>query len=291
MYRQQRVRHICEIELKRKPLNLTADPDAAFTVLETRLRNSFCNEDFQFIASFIYEIEKSSWRKVFANLYNNSPGVKKLHGRLDNGLIPIEDDGHISPYRVSKKLIMEKVSTFYNVIIVCHPLCRLINSYQYTFENLDDMARSEYAHRKARLIAKVLNNVASEEKVAPTVSFIDFLQFVVNDRLFGADNYNARWAPMFRSHDPCDHYFDLIAHTETLKEDMDYLFEVLQIQKLVKYPMGHSVEKCNRTVFEDYFSSVPDDLFLDVVKMYEYDLKVYGYHFPCDVKDMLAHME
>ncbi|XP_072013170.1 carbohydrate sulfotransferase 14-like [Amphiura filiformis] len=288
-YRQLRVRHVCERELKKTPLNLTRDPEKAFEVLRYKISNSYANDDFKMIATY-HKIAYSGWREVFANLYTKSSlAFRQSHDKYHSALVPLELDGHISPW-IPAATITKKLTDYTNFLFVCHPLCRLIDSYKDSFSDIDPDYRKSRYYRIARLVAKEYNAAASEEKGAPTITFIEFLRFLIDDKLFARENKDLYWNPIYLMQKPCDHYYDFIGHMDTLKDDIEYLFKLLQIEKVVRFPFKHPTMNCSREIFEEYFSPVADDLFQDIVRKFEYDLKIFGYHVPCDVKDMLENM-
>ena len=184
-------------------------------------------------------------------------------------------------FRKTPDELKERLNNFTQIIIVRHPLIRLISAY-------NDKLQSKtpgYNPGNARLVVESVQGISLPEGAKPDVKFIEFMQFLTDDR-FAAINDNTHWKPIFETNQPCDCYFDFIGHMETLNEDVEYLFEILQINDIVSLPHKNSSKNANLSMLREYYMPLPDELFQKVVRKYENDFKVFGYRLPIDANDL-----
>ena len=121
----------------------------------------------------------------------------------------------------------------------------------------------------------------------PNVRFNEFVNFITDDQLFpNKMNKDGHWEPYFNTYKPCDHYFDFIGHMETLSEDLEYLSNILKAEEILNYPHKNPTKYSNKPKMREYFAQLSDELFQNVVKMYENDLRIFGYVVPHNVDDL-----
>ncbi len=98
---------------------------------------------------------------------------------------------------------------------------------------------------------------------------------------------DSHWDVIFDMYHPCEFYFDFIGHLETLNEDVDYLFQFLNITDVVHFDRAKRPTNSSKTVMlQEYFGQLSHELFQKVVLKYQDDFRVFGYKIPHNVSDI-----
>ncbi|XP_072051138.1 carbohydrate sulfotransferase 14-like [Amphiura filiformis] len=276
MRRQNHIRNICMNYYNITPLDVERNSSKVLDILETRLRWTYFNDDFKFMLSFIHKIGSSNWRRVFETLHNKSS--IKLKSQQKDPLDTLVG----KRFDKAPQQIIDRLSKFTKVIFVRHPLARVLSAYKDKLVNLP----TSWYKKKARLILEVERMAKFGKRKKPNVTFTEFIHFITNEKLgfLSRDNH---WSAIVDRYRPCEYYFDFIGHLETLDEDVNYLFQLLNIDDIVSFELSKNpTYSSSKLGLQEYFGELSDELFQKVVMKYEHDFRVFGYHIPLNVSDI-----
>ncbi|XP_076036027.1 carbohydrate sulfotransferase 12-like [Oratosquilla oratoria] len=123
-----------------------------------------------------------------------------------------------------------------------------------------------------------------------TVSFQDFLQYVVTDHHKNLGRTNWHWRSFHGSCLPCTLSYDYILTTDTWEEDMGFLIARLNITEMAlatNHLHSLSDQKKKSPSYFRYYDGIPLDLMKTIYKIYEKDFKI----FLCSHDKLLSHWQ
>ncbi|KAK2159465.1 hypothetical protein LSH36_152g00018 [Paralvinella palmiformis] len=167
----------------------------------------------------------------------------------------------------------ERLRTYVKLLVVRHPLERLISAYR------DKFVESNYGEKKA--IRGNITGITGPVGVLNITSFLTLLTEAIKTQSTDVINYRDRhWDKQHTTCHPCFIRYDYIAKLETIDSDMEY---ILKFFNQTRVP--HRNNSPNRR-FKDSAISVGEllnALSLDVIEVlkeyYQYDFDLFSYRF------------
>ncbi|XP_037796319.1 carbohydrate sulfotransferase 12-like [Penaeus monodon] len=113
-----------------------------------------------------------------------------------------------------------------------------------------------------------------------SITFREFLQYVIKESKRGLDTMNCHWRPIHTICQPCTTEYKYIMKLETIEEDFAFLREELAIREMnVTLKMNVNKKGESRTS-DDYFKGLPVDLLAGIRRLYKYDFTLFNYVIP-----------
>ena len=200
------------------------------------------------------------------NGYHNQTGPA-VH-RRENKLFKLLKD-----YPQNKRnTIMRSYMKF---MFVREPFERLLSAYKSKFMGKDQYIVQKYGRQIIRLFRK--KTALATEQSGDDVTFLEFIKYVI---LLGTNQhrFNEHWRTYESLCRPCDIHYNFIGHYESLREDVSYVLRETRVQDLVSFPPFRPTNTTRELLL--YYSKIPRDALLQLKRVYQRDLALFGYEFP-----------
>ncbi|XP_014674110.1 PREDICTED: carbohydrate sulfotransferase 11-like [Priapulus caudatus] len=165
-------------------------------------------------------------------------------------------------------------------MFVRHPLSRLLSAFR---SKLEPGAFDKHnRQRKIAMIRRHFELSHANESVGESVSFEQFLTFVVESRRLRLDNH---WARMVDLCNPCLINYDFVGKYETLRDDSAALLRRTGLTQSLDFPT-RTASRYGNTSSDDvmlmrrYYKDVPLELGRKVYATYELDFLLFNYSLP-----------
>lgn len=193
----------------------------------------------------------------FSRLHTNA--YLKQHGLRRLGSYPIEN-------------IVDKLRAYRKLLVVRHPLERLISAYQDKFVN------TNYAMKKA---IRVNTTIDGGKKVDFEITdFLAMLADAIENRSMDVINYlDKHWERQYFRCKPCSVHYDYVAKLETIDSDMEYILRFFG-QTEVPHRNSASSPKQNNTsriTVAELLNIVNKDVIRVLTDYYKYDFELFSY--------------
>jgi hypothetical protein len=177
------------------------------------------------------------------------------------------------------------LSEYLKMIVVRHPMDRLRSAYTNKLEKPGGLNKQvlhtylELIDQHLRLKGRLENN-SSFNPMNETITFQDFIELITN---YDGQFSNEHWLSYEETCQPCLIDYDVIMRVETLDTDVTALYPRLRYHGDTK-PLTHEnarEESFNlklKTV-RKAFEKVQPDIVDRILKIYERDFKMFGYHW------------
>ncbi|XP_041821627.1 carbohydrate sulfotransferase 12-like [Chelmon rostratus] len=184
--------------------------------------------------------------------------------------------------------IKAKLMHYTKFMFVRDPFVRLISAYRDKFQGNTTFHQSYartilnlYGNKRSRFYVK-----GKRKAVAPQAqpTFYNFIQYLVDPRTERTKPFEPHWRQMYRLCHPCLIQYDFVGHQETLQEDAEQLFKILQLEDDIKVPPSYENMTSSGSV-EDWFRTVPQEDRRKLFKIYERDFRLFGYQRPAGLLD------
>ncbi|ELU06869.1 hypothetical protein CAPTEDRAFT_36480, partial [Capitella teleta] len=143
-----------------------------------------------------------------------------------------EEQGLVYLNRFSKPERDERLKDYYKIMVVRHPLDRVISCWNGKFTR--PRLHATWRHNGPRMIEmfrKLQNNMTLDEEVRKGASFSEFVQYVNFLEATEGENHNQHWDTHYRLCHPCSIDYDLIVKVETMQEDSKVVLHRLGLNR------------------------------------------------------------
>ncbi|XP_072021089.1 carbohydrate sulfotransferase 11-like [Amphiura filiformis] len=276
---EQRVQHIkrvCTEEYKIQPLPFDAKDKRFSSLLRERFETTLVNDDYKLLVTFVYKTGSQGWTELFRQLYERGQNVSqtKLGSKHNDGVIGLALV--LKWYGINA--VVDRLKHYFSVIFVRHPYTRLISGYKDKLVKIPN----KYYEKKARDIIRQVRKIPLPSSQTPDLKFDEFVQFVANG------GWDEHWCPIFDDKKPCHVHYDFIGHLETFQDDVAYLFHLVGIDNIVKFPeCPHATGSGDLAILKEHFSQISQTLLTKLNARYKKDFKVFGYRLPRNNTDFI----
>ncbi|XP_013404444.1 carbohydrate sulfotransferase 12 isoform X2 [Lingula anatina] len=249
--------------------------------------------DFNVLYCQVPKAASTNFKRLFLLAEGSKKSKKIGNGTLDlMKLSPSATWGKtrttsIRLQNVNESFARNVVRNFTKVLIVRHPLERLISYYRMAFEttayenfNNKGGAKALFAHVQSQYKRPVPKFAKQSE--TPHLSFEEFVQFVIDsdasirNRSWTMHHLiDAHWMPVSRQCHPCALDYDFICKVETLDTDLKLLAKHLGIAKAIKYP--EQLKRTSHGFLNEYLTKLPPAQMEKLVNVFKLDFELFGY--------------
>ncbi|XP_013387797.1 carbohydrate sulfotransferase 9-like [Lingula anatina] len=163
-----------------------------------------------------------------------------------------------------------RLDTYLKVIVVRHPLERLVSAYR---DKLEGKGRTFV--REAIYIAKRFETNPTPGMLAGKgVSFQAFIDYLTS--LDPNKAYNPHWESYIRLCDPCQVHYDVIARLESQGTDLNMMLKLIGMDDKLTYPQDdHPVS--SSAVWKKYFTEISRSDIRKIWQHYELDARLFNF--------------
>ncbi|XP_042886369.1 carbohydrate sulfotransferase 11-like [Penaeus japonicus] len=195
-------------------------------------------------------------------------------------------DGH-QTYMMSKilKATTEKFASvnsspdYMKFVVAREPFSRLLSAYR---DRIDAAYETGAANRFVPLILTLTRGVGYKQtydngtRILP--SFEEFVKYITS---VAPESHDPHWRPVTMQCGACYVNYTVIAHAETLNEDLGYILRETGIEKDADYTIliynSHKGRGNTDDLLERYYRTISPQLMQKVLAIYRKDFKMFGY--------------
>ncbi|XP_042218249.1 carbohydrate sulfotransferase 11-like [Homarus americanus] len=218
----------------------------------------------------------TAWNALLAARYNKTDMlVTRLCYKMIKELMP-------SPSRFTE---VAKSNEFSRILVVRHPLERLVSAYRNRLADPDIIGYQSQtyvplilAYTRGRSYShKEIFNVAGRIQVIPT--FKEFVSFLVEEEI---QEYDDHWTPISYTCGLCYINYTAIIHTETYQDDIRYIMRISGLDTKVNPElMNNYTNKANghdtQDVLVSYYKQLEPILLRRIIEKFKLDFLLFGY--------------
>ena len=180
-----------------------ACPHIMYTPLPNRARHNYLyvNEKYKYVFCLPNKAGCTSWKIILANNTSERPLPATFDGRtLHNQGLELFDIYRLNTFNITYQNLILK--SFYKVMVVRHPLERLVSAYH------DKVVVGKFPH-----LQKYVANLSKRKQDNSSSKFDTFLEYVLHSS-------DPHWAPVSSICDVCHVAYNKIIKLETQLEDL-----------------------------------------------------------------------
>lgn len=227
------------------------------------------NKKYHLVWCNVFKAASTSWMYNFNLLAGYSPKFLQL-----TKLVPLSLARQKYP-RPSLSALRASFNNSVSFLIVRHPLERLLSAYRDKLQ----FALPHTYHRKLgiEIIAKYRkSNHKGDLKRTKWPTFSEFVLYLM-DTVENGQILDMHWTPITEFCTPCMYDFDIIAHTETLQEDQEYIIHKANLQNIIKPEWKNPGHGTTSTQIKTYYSQLTRAQILQLYHIYKYDFELFNY--------------
>ncbi|XP_013407108.1 carbohydrate sulfotransferase 9-like [Lingula anatina] len=217
-----------------------------------------CTSSKRLLYALTGNIDKENYFKFGDNRGGLVTSYRKYLPRLE----------HFSSFGVQFRL-----KRYLKVILVRHPLERLVSAYR---DKVEGVTNDVVYPQTAKKIAKMFEVNPSPGMLAGKegVSFPAFVKYISS--LDPKKDYDGHFENYNRLCSPCEVHYDVIIRWETLSRDVKMMLELLGVADIFEFPTSegrqHSTE-----IWKKYFTSVNRTDIRKLWRHYDLDARLFNY--------------
>ncbi|ELT90319.1 hypothetical protein CAPTEDRAFT_101291 [Capitella teleta] len=196
-----------------------------------------------------------------------------------------EDQGILSHFSKSER--DKRLRDYYKIMVVRHPLDRLISCWNGKFTR-------QYRHptwlqngpRMIEMFRELQGNTTLKEEIKKGASFNEFVRYANYLEATEGEDHNRHWRPHHRLCHPCSIEYDLIVKVETMQEDSKAVLYKLGLNQsefpLINARRTGESETLNleKTLME--YADIGDEDMRRIHEIYDHDMQLSGYEWDGD---------
>ncbi|XP_034944210.1 carbohydrate sulfotransferase 11 [Chelonus insularis] len=264
--RQERLQFHCEEIMTREQLEERV-------LMPKDFKNILVNDKLGLLYCYVPKVACTNWKRVLMIASGKWLG--------DN---PLEIPGDITHaagtfQRLSNFTMLEierKLASYDTLIVVRHPLERLLSAYRNKLESKNEKGSKYFQSRFGKKIVQNYRQNATQESLSKgdDVTFSEFVDFITDKNATGTSNEH--WKPIHELCLPCKVNYNFISKYETLAEDAAEILERIGAGSII-FPMRSSTNEPTTAKLEHYYSTLSVKQLRKLAEMYRLDLRIFDY--------------
>ncbi|ELT96526.1 hypothetical protein CAPTEDRAFT_216064 [Capitella teleta] len=186
-------------------------------------------------------------------------------------------------HRYSHAARRKMLNTFYKVLVVRHPLDRMVSCWNGKFVHHNGNGNPWKMHfpRMVKLLRKIQINSSLEPDLRMNPTFEEFAKYIVHLNTLGLKD-DQHWRPHYRMCHPCSLDYDLIIKLDTIGDDLKPLMRKLNLTDSnfpslnVRRDIG--THAAFQRTLPEYRQLLADDI-EKLRNMFRYDMELFNYHW------------
>ncbi|KYN16897.1 PREDICTED: carbohydrate sulfotransferase 11-like [Trachymyrmex cornetzi] len=262
--RQERLQYNCELE----------NSEVDITALNPELfRNILVDDLHELLYCYVPKVACTNWKRVLMIATGKWSGNDPLEIPADQAHSPgtfQRLNNHTLPE------IEKKLATYDKLIVVRHPLERLLSAYRNKLETKHEKSARYFQTRFGKKIIKKYRPNATEESLrnGDDVTFREFVDFVTDDAENGTRNEH--WRSIYDLCQPCIVNYNLVSKYESLVEDATEILERISVTS-VNFPARSPSSEPTSRKLDRYYSTLSYKQLRKLAALYKLDLRLFDY--------------
>ncbi|XP_066598552.1 carbohydrate sulfotransferase 11-like [Prorops nasuta] len=236
-------------------------------------RNVIVDEQHKLLYCYVPKVACTNWKRILmiATGKWNGNNPLEIPADLAHSLSTFK---RLSNYTLAE---IEDMLTMYDkLIVVRHPLERLLSAYRNKFEAKNEKSSQYFQSRFGKKIIKKYRSNATQESLTSgdDVTFREFVDFVSDNR--NINNQNEHWKPINELCHPCLINYNLISKYESLSEDATEVLERIGVQN-INFPPKPPTNESTSKKLGRYYSTLSHVQLQKLTNLYKLDFKLFDY--------------
>ncbi|XP_043274117.1 carbohydrate sulfotransferase 11 isoform X2 [Venturia canescens] len=263
--RQERLQYNCEISSARHYPKRTLVPDD--------FRNLIVDEKHELLYCYVPKVACTNWKRVLMIVTGKWAGNDPLEIPADLAHSS-ETFQRLSNFTMPQ--IEQKLANYDALIVVRHPLERLLSAYRNKLETKNEKSPKYFQTRFGRRIIKKYRPNATRESLSKgdDVTFREFVDFITSDDT--QNSRNEHWTPIHELCLPCIVNYNLVSKYESLAEDATEVLERIGSKPVIFPTRPQSSEPTSKKL-ETYYSTLNFKQLRKLAEYYKLDLRLFDY--------------
>ncbi|XP_076752599.1 carbohydrate sulfotransferase 11 [Xylocopa sonorina] len=264
--RQERLQYNCE--------EIVGDKDSQSQDINAEsFRNILVDEQHELLYCYVPKVACTNWKRVLMIATGKWPGNDPMEIPADQAHSPGTFQ-RLSNY--TQPEIERMLATYDKLIVVRHPLERLLSAYRNKLEPKREGSSRYFQTRFGRKIIKRYRRNASEQslKNGDDVTFREFVEFVTDNS--SNETRNEHWNPIYELCQPCLVNYNLVSKYESLVEDATEVLERMGVES-VNFPAKPTNSEPTAKKLEKYYSTLTYRQLRNLANLYKLDLRLFDY--------------
>ncbi|XP_014214402.1 carbohydrate sulfotransferase 11 [Copidosoma floridanum] len=266
--RQERLQFRCDqVETTEGPFPENRDPEA--------FRNILVDDNHQLLYCYVPKVACTNWKRVLmiamGKWRKDSSSALEIPADLAHAPNTFRRLSNYTPSEIRARLASHD-----KLIVVRHPLERLLSAYRNKFEAKHERSSAYFQSRFGRKIIKKYRANPSEESLlrGDDVTFSEFVNFVTDDNENGTRNEH--WNSISELCHPCLVNYNFISKYETLTEDAMEILERIG-EGSIAFPMRPQNSEPTTKILDNYYSTLKYSQLRDLAQLYRWDFFFFDY--------------
>lgn len=215
----------------------------------------------------VFKAASTSWMYNFNILAGYSPDfLRKI--RTPPLTLARQKYGRPTLESLRKALRQDATISF---LIVRHPLERLLSAYR---DKIQHAVKGSLHYRLGREIIRIYRKKGIGGPRYPT--YPEFVEWFI-DFVKSGQPLDMHWTPIVEFCTPCMFNIKVIAHTETLEEDQDYIIKQAGLQDIIKPQWKNAGRGSTTDEISKYYSQLTRSQILHLYHIYRFDFELFDY--------------
>ncbi|EFN86856.1 carbohydrate sulfotransferase 11 [Harpegnathos saltator] len=262
--RQERLQYNCELESKGADIGALT-PES--------FRNILVDDSHELLYCYVPKVACTNWKRVLMIAMGKWGGDDPLVIPASLAHSPGTFE-RLSNYTLPE--IEKKLAAYDKLIVVRHPLERLLSAYRNKLEAKHEKSAKYFQSRFGKKIVKKYRPNATEESLrnGDDVTFREFVDFVTDNSENGTRNEH--WRPIYELCQPCTVNYNLVSKYESLVEDATEVLERIGVTS-VSFPGRPPSSEPTSRKLDKYYSSLSYKQLRKLAGLYRLDLRLFDY--------------
>ncbi|KAM9792491.1 carbohydrate sulfotransferase 12-like [Neosynchiropus ocellatus] len=289
--RKRRIRDVCSGEDYPDFPGRTRDVDQ---IPLRELDHLIVDDRHQIIYCYVPKVACTNWKRVMLVLSQSLVSSSSGEPYTDPETIPPDLVHNSSLYftfakffshygALSRHMMALKLKHYTKFLFVRDPFVRLISAFRNKFERPNEFFYRHFGaailRRYANLSGSVPDTAAEAFAVGLKPTFRQFVSYLLDPELDRTDLSNEHWQQVYRLCHPCQVHYDFIGQLENLESDAEQLLNLLQVDRLIRFPSG-ARNRTSASWVGDWFKQIPPAMRRDLYRLYRPDFQLFGYPEP-----------
>lgn len=279
-YRRSWLRSMCHIMRRQgfTPPNMK--------MYENQYKSHFIvNHEKKILYCYLPKVANTNFRRVFLGLQGVVP-KNRIPYISGYNVYFVHDDKFIYLNEFTDKEQHTMLNTYQKFMVVRDPFERLLSGYRNKFFHPNPEHTAEF-HRKVSSFYRIRPNLLKREGIKvrtanfkeKPLTFEEFLVYFIDTYEVGAF-MNEHFTASNQLCDPCKTKIEYIAKYDTLFDDVQHIFDTLNID--IEFPGRNDnyYAKETRNIERVYYEKIPKWLLMKVWHILKYDYVLFGFSLP-----------
>ncbi|XP_072305628.1 carbohydrate sulfotransferase 11-like [Eucyclogobius newberryi] len=240
------------------------------------LKHLIVDDKHSLIYCYVPKVACTNWKRVLMVLSSDGQYTDPLSIPASEAHVP-GNLRRMSDLSVSE--INHRLRSYLKFLFVREPFERLVSAYRNKFTRSYNTAfHKRYGTKIIRRHRPNPEREAMEK--GNDVSFLEFVQYLVDPRTQREDSYNEHWERVHSLCHPCLIHYDVVGKYETLEPDAQAVLKLAGVDQTIQFPTSHKSTRTDGNMAAGFFEHVSPFYQKKLFNLYRMDYMLFNYSTP-----------